>query len=131
MTPNYWHAQLTQLAAAALPSPSPNAATAVSPHWKDVVTAANDTLRTRAILIGGAFAYFKYLRGRIHYASLALSLEPIVIEIDKRRALSITTTITNSGTYQMVADMGCRQRVSLRCLDRLAELSPRRDQPGS
>lgn len=78
---------------------------------------ANDAVQSTAILVGGGFAYLKYVRGRIHYASLSLDIDPALVLIGGRRCLRVTTKITNSGTYHMLFDIRCTQRVAVRCMD--------------
>lgn len=119
----YWTALATHLAPVAAtpvspPTPTPTAPVASSADWKDVIAVVNDSLRTAAVLIGGGFAYFKYVHGRIHYPSLTLGLEAKIIKIDQHNSLSLATKITNSGTYRMVFDMGCHQQLTVHCLEK-------------
>jgi len=89
-----------------------------SGHWGDLFAAANDAVQTAAILVGGGWAYRKYVHNRVNYASLLLDVDASVEEIGQRKCMRIATRITNSGTYHMNFGIACQQRVAIRCLDR-------------
>lgn len=86
--------------------------------WGDFFGASNDAVQTLAILIGGGWAYRKYIHNRANYASLLLEVDASVEDIGQRRCMSLTTKITNSGTYHMDFGIDCQQKIAVRCLDR-------------
>ena len=90
----------------------------MSGQWGDFFGAANDAVQTAAIVIGGGWAYRKYVHNRANYASLLLDVEAKVQEVEQRSCMQIATRITNSGTYQMNFGIACQQRVAIRSMDR-------------
>lgn len=90
----------------------------ISGHWGDLFGATNDAVQTLAIVVGGGWAYRKYVHNRANYASLLLDVEASVEEVGQRKSMRIATKITNSGTYHMDFNIACQQHIAVRCLDR-------------
>jgi hypothetical protein len=90
-------------------------AASTSPLWKDVFATVNDTVRSAAVITAGIFAYIKFVRGRVHHASMTASVRAKIVEIDGVRSLHITANFSNNGTFRMIFPLGCKQEVSVHC----------------
>ena len=90
----------------------------ISVNWGEFFVATNNAVQTAAIVVGGGWAYRKYVHNRANYASLLLEVAASVTEVEKRRSMHVATKITNSGTYHMKFGIRCQQRVVVHCMDR-------------
>ena len=93
-------------------------ASEASPLWHDIATVVNETIQTLAILIAGAVGYVRFVRGRVLHANLALSIEPEIIEVMSSKAIRVTATIKNTGTYRMTFPLTCQQLLKVEYLSR-------------
>ena len=87
------------------------------PLWDDIVTVVNDCIRTAAILIAGAVGYVRFVRGRVLHSNLAPAIDSEIVRIGNGRAMKVTATIENSGSYLMTFPLTCSQLVRLECVD--------------
>jgi hypothetical protein len=92
------------------------AAAATTQPWA-LIAAVNDSIRTAAILVGAAFAYMRFLRGRILHSNLTLSLECQLTRIGSGSAMRVAATILNSGSFRMTFPIDCRQVVAVEAID--------------
>lgn len=90
----------------------------ITGHWGDFFGATNNAVQTLAIVVGGGWAYRKYVHNLANYASLLLDVEASLQEVQQRKTMRIATKITNSGTYHMDFNIACQQYIAVRCLDR-------------
>jgi hypothetical protein len=59
----------------------------------------------------------------VHHASLTPDIKLSLIEVDGRKSLQIETAVKNTGTYRMIFDETCEQRLraNLPAARRMAE----------
>jgi hypothetical protein len=88
-----------------------------TPLWDDIATVVNDCIRTAVILIAGAVGYMRFVRGRVLHSNLAPSISSEIVRIGNSRAMKVTVTIENSGSYRMTFPLTCSQMVRLECVD--------------
>jgi len=93
------------------------AAASGTPLWDDISTVVNASIRTAVVLIAGLVGYARFVRGRVLHSSLAPSLEAEIVEIGGDRAMKVTATIENSGSYRMAFPLNCWQNVKLDCAE--------------
>lgn len=77
------------------PSSSPNPAPSL-PWYKDI-TKFKDLLTAVGILIGGVFAYYKFVKGRVFKSRLELKVSGKVITQKQKRLLVASAQIKNTG----------------------------------
>lgn len=87
-------------------------------HWSNIVTASAAAVQALAIVVAGAFGYVRFIRRRVHHASLTPDIKLSLIEVDGRKSLQIETAVKNTGTYRMIFDETCEQRLELTFLQR-------------
>jgi hypothetical protein len=64
----------------------------------------------RLVVIGGAFAYIRFVRGRVLRASCEPEVEATEVTLpDSTRALAVTAIIKNNGSLRLVFPEGCNQ----------------------
>jgi hypothetical protein len=86
-----------------------------APLWDYIATVVNDTVRTLVILVAGAVGYVRFVRGRVAHSNLALSIGSEIIKIRDAKAMKVTVTIKNSGSYRMAFPLTCKQLVKVEC----------------
>jgi hypothetical protein len=69
--------------------------------WTDVVRTIGSIISALAILVGGAFAYVKFARGRLLHARLDIALEMSEENVGGTAGVLIKATVTNSGTLRV------------------------------
>ena len=95
-----------------------------NPAWEGIVTAANDTIRTAVIVVGGAFAYVRFLRGRVLHSNLTLSLECHLAKVDGKPAMQVSAGWLNSGSFRMVFTEDCDATLTVYAIDRAVWSNP-------
>lgn len=100
------------------------AAAGADPTWKDVIAAANDTIRTVAIVVAGVFAYVRFLRGRVLHSNLTLSLECELVKVNGEAAMQVTAGWLNSGSFRMIFPENCDATLTVYAIDRAVWSKP-------
>jgi hypothetical protein len=100
------------------------AAVGADPTWKDVIAAVNDTIRTVAIVVGGVFAYVRFLRGRVLHPKLTLSLECKLVKLNGEGAMQVTAAWLNSGSFRMIFSESCDATLTVYAIDRAVWSKP-------
>jgi hypothetical protein len=90
---------------------------ATATTWATIVTAIGSVVETLAIVVGGAFAYMKFARGRVLHARVDLDLQARELEVDGAHALLIAATVTNAGTLRITFPANVSQRLVLTLAD--------------
>jgi hypothetical protein len=81
-----------------------------APLWVSIPTAINSILTGAAVVIGGTFAYIRFVRGRVLRASCEPDVEATEITLpDHTRALVVTAIIKNNGSLRLVFPEGTKQ----------------------
>lgn len=80
---------------------------------KSWLSAANDGITALALLAGGAFTYFRFVRGRALHANLDLELAAARQEVAGREALVVDVIIKNTGTMRLSFPLDCDQILTL------------------
>jgi hypothetical protein len=100
--------QIALVLAAGAPTP------AETPLWASIPAAFNSVITSAAIIVGAAFAYVRFIRGRVLRASCEPEVEATeVLMPDQTRALSITATIKNNGNYRLAFPVDTEQTLSI------------------
>jgi hypothetical protein len=94
------------------------AVTAHSVHWSNIATASAAILQAVALVVAGAFGYVRFIRRRVHHASITPEVTVVLTKVDGRKSLKVDTAIKNTGTYMMVFTATCEQLVRLSFLER-------------
>lgn len=87
-------------------TPSPTPPTAVKPPlpWYQEVTKLKDLVTALGIFIGGLFAYYKFVKGRVFKSRLELKVSGKIITQGARRILIASAQIKNKGLTQVYLD---------------------------
>jgi hypothetical protein len=80
---------------------------------KSWLSAANDGITALALLAGGAFTYFRFVRGRALHANLDLELAVVPQEVAGCEALVVDVIIKNTGTMRLSFPLDCDQILTL------------------
>jgi hypothetical protein len=76
--------------------------TSSPPLWSQTVGTVSQIITAVGILTGGAFAYFKLLKGRAFRPRGELTIEPQIINLGGGLALHISVNILNSGQVSLL-----------------------------
>ena len=82
------------------PAPSGGSGTSVV----DWLGAVADVITVLAVLIGGAFAYFKFAKGRLFRPRLGLNVASEVVNVEGQLGLNISVAIHNAGQSALMFD---------------------------
>jgi hypothetical protein len=96
----------------AAPSPSPSAS-ASGAGWQDIFKAVAPAVAAAVALIGGAFAYAKFLRGRTFQPVALLTLAASEVQVWGESALRVDVSVKNSGLAALRIDETYSQRVDV------------------
>jgi hypothetical protein len=69
--------------------------------WVKLAEIANDVATTLAILVGGAWAYFKFLRGRTFASRAELEVAGSLFAYDRDQIIHAKVTLTNMGLSKL------------------------------
>lgn len=83
------------------------------PKWTEIVVAVNGTITLIAVLVGATVGYLRFLKSRKLHASCGLSLEATLVSVGSGKALRVTISMKNEGTYQLVFPRGCPQLLQI------------------
>ncbi|HMI99246.1 MAG TPA: hypothetical protein VK488_05380 [Gaiellaceae bacterium] len=75
-------------------------AAASAPSWKDWADAAASAAQALAIVIGGAWAYFKFVKGRTFAKRVELAVTATVLPT-RRPTLKVRATLRNAGLSKL------------------------------
>lgn len=78
--------------------------TSLSSSAKDILAAAQSLVTIAAILFGGVWAYFKYLRGRTYRPRLEPSVNGIIVRSDVANLAIISLSVKNVGLSRVLLD---------------------------
>jgi hypothetical protein len=85
-----------------------------TPLWQSVPAAISSILAGAAVVIGGTFAYVRFVRGRVLRASCEPEVDATELILpDSTRALAVTATIKNNGSLRLVFPEGCNQTLTI------------------
>ncbi len=90
---------------------------AMTPTWVSTASGLSNVVSTFAILVGGSWAYLKYMRGSIHSTSCSLGVEGELVTTGdgelSGRGFLISCDIRNSGTVRLnfADDLACEVMV--------------------
>lgn len=85
-----------------------------TPLWQSIPASISSILAGAAVVIGGAFAYIRFVRGRVLRASCEPEVEATEITLpDSTRALAVTAIIKNNGSLRLVFPEGCNQTLTI------------------
>jgi hypothetical protein len=96
----------------ATPSPSPSPSASGS-GWQDILKAVAPAITAAVAVIAGAFAYAKFLRGRIFQPAVLLTLAACEVQAWEQSALRVDITVKNSGLTALCLDEIYSQRVDV------------------
>jgi hypothetical protein len=65
--------------------------------WADLAGGAASAAQVLAIIVGGVWAYFKFLRGRTFAKRAELSVAPSFLNLGKQSALKVAASLKNAG----------------------------------
>jgi hypothetical protein len=88
-----------------------------SATWASTWGTVAQIVQAVALLVGGAFAYMKFARGRVLHARLEIDAEAREVSIAGVPSLHIATTITNAGSLRVSFTPDCNQGLSVRLAD--------------
>jgi hypothetical protein len=66
-------------------------------NWGDVARGVAALVQIVAIVVGGGWAYYKFIRGRTFKPRAEIDLDASLVEADGHRALSVTVAFRNVG----------------------------------
>lgn len=92
------------------PSPSPSAAEA---GWQGIVDTVVPAVAAAVAVIGGAFAYAKFLRGRTFHPVALLTLTAIEMQVWGQSALRVDVSVKNGGLAALRMDETYAQHVDV------------------
>ena len=92
------------------PSPSPSGSGA---GWQDILKAAAPAVTAAVAVIGGTFAYAKFLRGRTFGPVPLLTLAACEVQVWKQPALRVDVSVKNVGAGALLMDKDYSQRVNV------------------
>jgi hypothetical protein len=81
---------------------------AQAPPWVTILDAANKAVQTTAIIVGGVWAYYRFVKGRIHRPRLEIVLEGEAFRRDGRDYAIVSISLKNVG----VTDVKIQQKGS-------------------
>ena len=68
----------------------------------DWLSAISDAVSAAAVVAAGGFAYFRFVRGRTHRSNVDLHVHPDLVTVQESPALTVRTTMKNTGTLRLV-----------------------------
>lgn len=74
--------------------------------WTDTAGGIDHLAGALAILVGGLWAYFKFIRGRTFARRAAVDLAPTLVTAGGTRSIKVTVTLRNTGTSKIDLDQG-------------------------
>jgi hypothetical protein len=81
---------------AATPSPSPSPS-ASGTGWQDILKTVAPAIAAAVAVIGGAFAYAKFLRGRTFHPAALVTLAASEVQAWGQSALRVDVSVKNGG----------------------------------
>src|SRR6266545_2898743 len=69
--------------------------------WADWVDAISKIISTAAIIVGGTWAYYKFVRGRTFAKRAELEVTGELLDADELRALRARVTLRNTGATKI------------------------------
>jgi hypothetical protein len=88
-------------------------AQATDASWTEVVRAVAPAATAVLALVGGIFAYFKFVRGRIFHPRCWVDLKSTTVRIDGKQALHVEAHIRNDGQSALRLDAEFSQRLDV------------------
>jgi hypothetical protein len=79
----------------------PGAIQAAAPWWADIASGVLTIVQVVAILVGGAWAYFKFLKGRTFANRLELAVTGTQVEDQEYAGIVVATSVKNDGLSQV------------------------------
>jgi len=69
--------------------------------WTDWANGAASAAQTLAIVVGGIWAYFKFVRGRTFARRAELSVTPTLLRFEQQPTLKVRATLRNAGLSKL------------------------------
>jgi hypothetical protein len=66
-------------------------------EWVKITQALANAAQAIGIIVGGAWVYFKFLRGRTFVRRAQVAIEATITVVDHKRLIKVKTTVTNAG----------------------------------
>lgn len=93
-------------ASAALPT-----ASSAAPPWVAVFGTASAIITAIGVTIAGAFAYFKFVKGRTLHPRCSIDIDPQFVGVGKTHALRISVTARNEGQTALLVLSDVQQQL--------------------
>lgn len=93
------------------------ASSANDPWWATALAAANDAFTVAAIIAGGLFTYFRFVRGRTLHSDLSLTIGAEAVSLANRQALRLKVVLENTGTVLLALPLDCKQTITVNAAD--------------
>ncbi len=94
------------------------AAETATTGWTEVAKGSQALVQSVAILIGGMWAYGKFVRGRTYHPRCTLSLEVAYRPVNESAAFRVDVTVLNSSLSAIVLPADLVQRLTIRAVDK-------------
>jgi hypothetical protein len=80
---------------------------AETPSWTDIVVAVGTAVAGLGVVVGGLFAYFRFVRGRVIHSRCEPRVAPSLVDVHGSPAMLVQVTIANAGTMRLVFSGDC------------------------
>jgi hypothetical protein len=87
------------------------AASSATPTWVTIFGTASAVITAIGLIVAGAFAYFKYIKGRTLHPRCSIDIEPYLTEVGKTRALRVSVILRNEGHIALLIPSNVEQRL--------------------
>jgi hypothetical protein len=104
------HMLLSSMASSAAPS--------TTPSWVAVLGTVSGIVTAIGVLVAGAFAYFKFVKGRTLRPRCSIDISPRLIRIGGNRALQVSIAVKNEGQVALLFPSDVPQRLLIGQADR-------------
>jgi hypothetical protein len=97
----------------AQPAVAAAATAAAEPVWAEIVGTVAASVTALVAVTGGAFAYFRFARGRVFKPRCLLSLTSSALKVGSSRALRVDIVIKNDGQSALLLDSRYTQQLDV------------------